>query len=314
MNTKARIIATLILTIGWAVALPRVPWLAAHALVSTLVLVILCGLWALVQRAWADVAIAGVIAVGFAGGSLGLPSTNELLVVLVTAAILAFGFLSLTLLIGPWSWFFRRRFLRLLKHRRHVGVTSLLLAFLHVNIVLAAYYNNQVPLALLVSANVFGSTALYLMELLGLTSWDWAQRKISLRWWNVIHTAALLPYLGIMAIGWRASDLTLAGKTTLVAIAVYWIILAPWRIQLTARRTANGWKQLHRLIYAAYAAVVIHIWTGVASQRPPAVQAIFWAPVALVVASHAVGLTLKIKARRVRPQPAASPTPHPWRE
>ncbi len=302
-----RIVTTLLLAIGYAIALPRVPWLAARALGSTLVLVILFGLWALIERAWADVGIATVIAVGFAFGSSLLPSTDGLLVVLVTAAMLAFGFLSFTLLIGPWSWFFRRRFLRLIKHRRHLGVASLLLAILHVNIVLAAYYNNQLPIALLVSANVFGVIALYMMELLGLTSWDWAQQKISQRWWNVIHTAAVLPYLGIMALGWRAADLTPLGKVALAAIAVYWIILSPWRIWLTSRRAANGWRQLHRLIYAAYVAVVIHVWTGVVAQRPLAIQLVFWTPVILVAGSHAVGWWMKLQRRRLAS--AASPPP-----
>ena len=308
-----RVIVTLLITVGYAVALPRVPWLSDRAVFATVALVVALGGWAFLQHAWADAWIGGSIALTLIGAKALFGGSDDLYMVLVTAAILAFGFLSFALLIGPWSWFFHRRFLRLVKHRRHVGVASLLLAFLHVNIVLVVYYNSQLPIALLISANVFGTTTLYLMELLGLTSWDWAQRKIPLRWWNVIHTVALVPYLGIVALGWHAPDLTGLGKTLLVAIALYWLILSPWRVQLTSRRTPNGWKQLHRLVYAAYAAVVIHVWTGVVSNRPPAIQLLFWTPVLVVLGSHGVGwwqkLRLQARRRHVAPQPPAVSPP-----
>lgn len=309
-----RVIITLFVAIAYALALPRVPWLAERAAVATIVLVVILGGWALLQNAWVDAWIGVSIALSLAVAKVWFAETNQLLLVLVTTAILAYGYLSFALLIGPWSRFFRPRFVRLMKHRRHVGVTGLLLAHTHVSIVLAGYYNNQIPLALQIAPNVFGITTLYIMDLMGLTSWNFATGKITLRWWNIIHTTGLLGYLGLLAYVWNRAGLAGWERAALVSIALYWLWQSPWRVQRISHRTPNGWRQLHLLVYAAYASVVIHVWTGVASQRPLMVQSIFWSPVVFVVGSHVIGHAIKIRQARIRravAAPASIPPPPP---
>ncbi|MDO8560453.1 MAG: ferric reductase-like transmembrane domain-containing protein [bacterium] len=300
----------LVLALGNAVLLPRVPLLANHALTVTLGIAITIAVLAAGRRAWVDAGMGTAVAAILGFARVRWPDTDGLLLVLITTAILAFVFLNLTLLIGPWSRFFRPRFVRLMKHRRHVGVVSLLLALTHVNIVLSSYYNNQVPLALMIGSNVFGAASIYIIELLGLTSWDWAQGKITLRWWGVIHILTLLPYLGLLGLGWRGGGLTPLEKIILVGIAVWWLWLAPWRVQHFAHRTPNGWRQLHLLVYAAYLSVVVHIWRGVVGNRPLSTQVVFWLPVVFVVGSHAIGLFLKYRQQAVR-RAAASAVPPP---
>lgn len=298
----------LVLALGNAVLLPRIPALADRALPITLGCAVIIAVLATARRAWVDAGLGAVIALILGLARLRWPATDGLLLVLITTAILAFVFLNATLLIGPWSRFFRPRFVRLMKHRRHVGVVSLLLALTHVNIVLSSYYNNQVPLALMIGSNVFGAASIYIMELLGLTSWDWAQGKVTLRWWGIIHILTLLPYLGLLGLGWRGGGLTPLEKIILVGIAVWWLWLAPWRVQRFAHRTPNGWRQLHLLVYAAYLSVVVHIWRGVVGNRPLFTQVVFWLPVAFVVGSHAVGLYLKFRQQAAR-RTAATPPP-----
>lgn len=309
-----RVIVTVALSLGTAVALPLVGWLRANAWLSVMAVAAFILLWAAFRRAWADVVLAGVAGAALAGAKLLWPQTSELLLILVTTAILSFTYLNATLLIGPWSWFFQRRFLRLLKHRRHVGVASLLLAEVHVNIVLAGYYSYQVPFALLIPANVFGATALSIIALLGLTSWDFAQRKITLRWWNIIHLAGLAWYGGLLATAFSqpGASFALWERLTLLGVVVYWLLLTPAIASRLRHRTVNGWKQLHLLAYAAYVAVVIHIWTGVVSQRQLSIQLIFWTPVVFVVGSHLTGRWMRWRKRLARRQAAAaSPTPSP---
>lgn len=309
-----RIIITLLVAIGYAGALPRVPWLANHAITATVVLVAVLGGWAMLQHAWADAWIGVSIALSLAVGKVWFGGTDELLLTLVTTAILAYGYLSFTLLIGPWSRFFRPRFVRLMKHRRHVGVTGLLLAHTHVSIVLAGYYANQLPLALQIAPNVFGVTTLYIMDLMGLTSWDFATGKITLKWWNAIHTAGLAGYLGLLTYVWNRAGLAGWEKTVLVVFALYWLWQSPWRVQRFAHRTPNGWRQLHLLVYAAYASVIVHVWTGVVGNRPLMVQTLFWSPVIFVVGSHVVGHGIKMRQARIRgavATPAGVPPPPP---
>lgn len=309
-----RVIITLFVTIAYALALPRVPWLADRAVVATIVLIVILGGWALLQNVWVDAWIGVSIALSLAVAKVWFAETHQLLIVLVTTAILAYGYLSFALLIGPWSKFFRPRFVRLMKHRRHVGVTSLLLAQTHVSIVLSSYYGDSIPSALTIAPNIFGATALYIMDLMGATSWDFATKKITLPWWNVIHTAGLLGYLGLLAFVWNRAGLVGWEKTLLVIFALYWLWQTPWRVQWLAHRTPNGWRQLHVLVYAAYAAVIFHVWSGVVSQRPLLIQTIFLLPAIFVVVSHAVGLVLKrrqMKARRMQQPPVAPPSPAP---
>ncbi len=308
-----RVIVTLLVTLIYTVVLPRVPWLADRAVSATVVLVVMLGAWAIQQRAYTDAWIGVSIALALAVAKVWFGDTDELLLVLVTCAILAYGYLSFALLIGPWSRFFRPRFVRLMKHRRHVGVTGLLLAQTHVSIVFVGYYGDQIPSALSIAPNVFGATTLYIMDLMGFTSWDFATKKITLPWWNVIHTTGLFGYLGLLAYVWNRAGLAGWEKGVLVAFALYWLWQSPWRVQWLAHRTPNGWRQLHLLVYAAYAAIIIHVWSGVVSQRPLIIQTVFLLPAVLVVGSHSVGLAMKhrqMKARRMQ-QPPAVPPPIP---
>lgn len=244
-------------------------------------------------RAWADVALALLLAAAFLGARWLFPDIDDVVLTIRTAAISAFILLHAVLLIGPWSWW-NRAVMRVLRHRRHMGVAVFLLAELHATLVLRTYYNGSVEDAFAAVFTFFGFTAAYIFFFLAVTSHDWLQKHVRERTWQLVHLAMVLGYAGIAwwALG-RQRGVPLWALALPAATVVYGLLLV--RSPLTTRliRRVWGWKQLHAMIYAAYVMVVAHVWSGVVAYQGPALQAAFWALVAFAVGSHAVGLALR---------------------
>lgn len=305
-----RIKVTLVIAILAIYVPPFVPMLAERfATVLTVVLVALAVLAFVWKRSWIDAGIPVVLAVGFFVSMQLFTAPDDLTLVLRTASVLAFTFFTATLLLGPWAHF-TPHIQKLYKYRRHLGVTTFLLAQLHASIIMKVYFHYSLAQAFASSFVFFGVTGLFILFWLAITSWDWLQKHIVNRWWSVLHTVLGVCYAGLVAyLHYVTLDITLTRKLILYAFIVFCFLVAPWGIARRMVRWLNGWKQLHVLIYIAYASVVIHVWTGVAQLQRPWVQALFWTMVIAVVTSHAIGWILQFRAYlRRRAQPALPTT------
>jgi nitrite reductase/ring-hydroxylating ferredoxin subunit/DMSO/TMAO reductase YedYZ heme-binding membrane subunit len=140
----------------------------------------------------------------------------------------AFAMLTLILCIGPLARL-DRRFLPLLYNRRHFGVLTCAVAFVHASYVVGWYFSFSPtdPYVALLSANTsFGQVAGFPFELFGV---------------------AALAILLVLAV--TSHDFWLAFLTPPV------------------------WKGVHMLVYAAYAAVVLHVALGAMQSETNAVLA-----------------------------------------
>lgn len=290
-----RITISLVLAVGFIVLAPLVPIVAEHAIVAAVVVIVLIGCLAAWKKAWVDVGIAVLLVVALIASRLRFTIVDDATLLLRVCSNSAFVFFSGTLLIGPWAHF-TKIFRRWYKYRRHLGVTTFLLALTHASFVLNIYFDYSLRNAYAAGFVFFGSTALYILFLLAVTSWDIVQKKVSRVHWNIIHTVAFLVYVGYV---WFFSRVTLdaTGKMYLLIgiFLLYWILVAPWGLPRKILRRVNGWKQLHVLVYAAYASVITHVWTGVAREQPAWIQMLFIVLVALVVGSHLIGWVIMLR-------------------
>jgi nitrite reductase/ring-hydroxylating ferredoxin subunit/DMSO/TMAO reductase YedYZ heme-binding membrane subunit len=159
----------------------------------------------------------------------------------------AFLMLTVILCIGPLARL-DRRFLPLLYNRRHFGVMTCVIAFVHASYVLGWYFSlgPTDPYVALLGANTsFGRVAGFPFELFGI---------------------AALAILLVLAV--TSHDFWLAFLTPPV------------------------WKAVHMLVYAAYAAVVLHVALGaLQSDTNPALTAVVTAGTVAVCGLHlAAGL------------------------
>ncbi|TAK05645.1 hypothetical protein EPO33_00655 [Patescibacteria group bacterium] len=244
-------------------------------------------------RAWFDVALAAVLAVSFIVAHFAFPDLDPVTLVLRTAAIDAFLLFHAVLLIGPWSWW-QKWVMRLVTHRRHLGVTVFLLAELHATTVVRSYYNGQLTEAFGAVFTFFGFTATYFLFFLAVTSNDRWQKHVKERTWQIAH---LMMVLGYAAIAWwvlsRQPGLPWWTLALPAGTVVYGLLVV--RNPLTARiiRRVWGWKQMHAMVYAAYAMAVAHVWAGVVQYQGRWLQTAFVLLAAFVAGSHLVGLVLR---------------------
>ncbi|MEK7073499.1 MAG: Rieske 2Fe-2S domain-containing protein [Patescibacteria group bacterium] len=245
------------------------------------------------RRAWFDVKLATVLAVSFIVARFAFPHLDPVVLVLRTAAIDAFLLLHAVLLIGPWSWW-QRWVMRLVTHRRHLGVTVFLLAELHATTVVRSYYNGQITEAFAAVFTFFGFTATYFLFFLAVTSNDRWQKHVKERTWQIVH---LVMVLGYAAIAWMVLSKQPGLPWWTLALpagtVIYGLLIA--RNPLTTRfiRRVWGWKQLHAMIYAVYVMVVVHVWVGVVQYQGRQLRSVFIALVTLVVGSHLLGVFLR---------------------
>lgn len=241
-------------------------------------LVALAILWSARDRAWMDVALATMVGVWFAAIATWAPSLDIVTTLFRSAGALAFVLLSAVLWIGPLVRFVPRT-APMYAHRRHLGVTALLLAWMHGSFILHAYFGYEWSLALQSPFVFFGMSTLFILLVLGATSWDAAQKRITRRQWTLIHGAVVVGYTLLLVRWWLVSGETAEFWHRVVAIALGLYILAmhPAMWRLFDRRAYSGWKHLHVLVYGAYITVVIHVATGALSAADAWIQGFFWA-------------------------------------
>jgi len=219
----------------------------------------------------------------------------QVVLALRSAAWTSLVLLNGALLIGPWSRFTDFG-LHFYKHRRHIGVTAFLFGLLHAHLVLRNYFNYDLSAIQQDPFLFFGLTALLVMAILAAISWDYVQKKVPALAWKITHTVLLFAYSGILFWFWRigGSALFTWQKILLITFLVYWILVAPWSVIRLVLRFVNGWKQVHVLVYIAYAAMMVHVSTGVLAARPLGFKILFWGLFATVTLSHVAGWIMKI--------------------
>ena len=222
--------------------------------------------------------------------------TVPALVLLRTFSILSFLFLSVVLLIGPWSHIMKS-VMPLYKHRRHLGVITFFLGWIHSGLAINIYFGGSLTTAFQSPFTFLGFITLFIMLLLALTSWDRVQNSISFFWWSVIHGVSFLVYLSWVVWFLLSVDgIPLWESIFIMLICLYWILVSPWALPKLLFSTVDGWKQLHILIYVAYASLIAHVWSGVGSVMYWSVAIIFWFFPIVVLASHSYGWYVSFKS------------------
>lgn len=266
-------------------------------------LIVLCVIFVR-ARSRSDLYLTLFIALSFVVARVFFRDTEQSTLVLRTSAVLSFLLLHAVLLIGPWSWF-SYRVLRLYYYRRHIGVAAFFLALVHVSIIFSEYFGYSPEAMYASSFTFYGSTALYIMFLLALTSWDYVQKNVTLRRWKLAHAAALVAYLGLAAYAVyaqsQAGGVPVSYYIVVGLFVLVWVSVAPYFVvQRVMKTPLFGWKQLHVLVWVAYMALLFHLYFGVLQAQGIILNLIFWMAVALVVGSHAVGFAMKfVEERRI---------------
>lgn len=287
--TIDRVKITLILALIFIYGAPFVPFLEENLVWSTVTLVGMLGLIAAARKQWFDAGLAFVIAVALLIGRQKFSVIPDATYVFRASAIGAFALLHVALLIGPLSRF-SSAVRGLYKERRHLAVTTFLLALFHESLILKLFYDYSIEAALALQYIFFGFVALGIMLVLALTSWDRVQTTVHLRGWNIIHALSILGFVGF---AWYFVSVNATVMTwhyvTIAGFFIFWLLIAPWGIARKVYERVNGWKQMHLLIYVAYVSMIIHVWTGRAQFQPDWVQWLFWGFVGAVVLAHLAG-------------------------
>ena len=310
---KHRIKLTLVLGITLIGITPLVPSLTALLPWSIVGACVLFALLAGMVRERFDMGLALMIAAAFTIARFMFPNPDGATLTLRVAALSSYFLLHVVLLIGPWSRFVPK-IREWYKHRRHLGVTTFLLGLLHSSIVLGLYFNFDILQAWQAVFVFFGSTALFVMSVLAITSWDWWQKHVPWKLWKIAHAAVLAVYLielWILRGIWSATgDIPSWTTPAFVAFIVFWILIAPWGFAPRMFKVLNGWKQLHVLIYIAYVSVVIHLYFGAAEAQGLWAQATVLGLLALVMGSHLAGWIRNWQEKKRAT--VAEPAEEPW--
>ena len=291
---RIAIVLALVLSLGAALALALTPTLHPRASLVAASVAFLIGLLALWARMMDIVALGIGVAASFAFlALLGTESgaITEPRVYIQSSAKLAFALLCLSLVLGPWArlWAWARP---LLGSRRHVGVAVVLLAFAHALMVIATSFGFDISYVFEVSTVFLGSIKLQILALLGITSWNAIQGKPRSRAWSIVHTLGLILFVAEAIYVAQVAILPLTGWfiALFVGMGLLWLALAPWGLIKRIASIVNGWKQLHRLIYVAFPALVVHAWLlTISLEESVGDKIIFWLLVLVVVASHLAG-------------------------
>ena len=158
-----------------------------------------------------DAALAAIVAAWFFGGRA-LFSRSDLDVFLVQAtALLTFLFLSTAIGLGPLARLWRPA-TRLVYNRRHLGVTTWMLAVFHAGVVMH-YGNSWKPANVLevlpgqtvlhIPFTLFGVGALTVLTAMALTSWDHFLHAWTPPCWKRLHMA-VYPAYGLVVIHFTA--------------------------------------------------------------------------------------------------------------
>lgn len=272
---------------------------------AAIVFVLFVLLVSAIARKWFDAGFAALLGVVFAAVRFAFPGIDQPTLALRTFSTSAYVLLHFVLLIGPWSRFSTWVQQRFLRHRRHLGVATYMLAAGHFALVFATYYGRSFEAVFAAGFTYFGFVAYLILLPMALTSWNWFM-QLKVRWvWHAIHLGLLGLYLGIsswyVALAGRHSLAITPWQWMLMGLFVLlWIAVAPWGFARQLPRLW-GWKHLHMLVYVAYAATVQHAWSGIFQYQPLWQQLLFWALFTLVIGSHLTGWVVRWRKRRGEP-------------
>ena len=316
MLISRRIPISLGLLVVYILAAPFVPGLIPFLPWATAGIVALVGVYAVWASELFDLWLAMLIAVVFVIAHLAFPHIDPLTITLRTAALTALVLLHVVLLIGPWSRFVPK-IRTWYKHRRHLGVVTFLLALLHAGLLFNLLFGRSITAMWSMVFLFFGSVALLVMLVLAVTSWDWFQKHVSLRMWSAVHGGVFLIFLAETAYVLRLWQQTqverpLWATLSLIGFVVFWIVIAPWGFAPSIVKALNGWKQLHVLVYVAYASVVLHFYYGASVIFGPWMKPAILVLCAVVVASHAAGWIRVAQEKKRYAVPESSQ--EPWHE
>lgn len=263
---------------------------------------------AILSKNWVDLLMVLFVGANMVMHLIMYPNLDDTRHIAQVTALCALMLLQVTLLIGPLTRI-NKRFSGLFRHRRHVGVASFLLAFIHANFIIAKYYEYNLENVYGINANFFGSTALIILSAMAFTSTNYFQTKLPIKIYNLLHTGLLAFYvlytLALVGIGY----LTLDNWQYMVIIAfmIFWLTIAPWALPKKLFLRVNAWKQLHYLVYIAYIAVIIHAWTGFFVLAALPMQITLWVSVLIVFSVHLYGWIVRFRRQKAVPQSNPSP-------
>lgn len=289
-------IPSLIVLSLYALFLPYVAILYEHIEGVTMGMLALLLILAAIRRAWFDASLASFVLILYVIFRQIWPALSDILYTYLFYGAGAYIGLNLTLLIGPWSRFYRH-LQWLLSRRRHLAVTTFFLAFAHGNLIFQNLYDAQISGFSQTTFVIFGLSGFYILLLLAITSWNFFQGRLPLQWWNWIHPATLVVFVGLLIAQYQSSEFSVQPwqAWVLTVFVVFWIVVAPGVFSRFLRRAVRGWKQLHFLIYIAYASIAIHVWEAGLLDGALALQVVFWVLVVLVCGSHLYGWMLVFK-------------------
>src|SRR3989344_9496627 len=159
---------TLILSLLFIIIAPFIQITNKYYVISLLILLAVLHVLAYLRKNRLDRLITGALFIIFSASYLIFNNAEQKVLALRTASITAFLLLNLVLLIGPWTRF-KPSLIKYYKDKRHLGVTVLLLALVHFSLVFRDYFNYSIYQEFQASFTFFGSTALFILILLGLT-------------------------------------------------------------------------------------------------------------------------------------------------
>ncbi len=248
----------------------------------------------LYNKEWKDVLTTSVLCLAFAIPYFIYQDSIPSVVALRTAAFTAFFFLHVVLLIGPWSRF-SKHVRAWYGHRRHLGVTTFFLGLLHISLILPDYFQYSLTNTFSLIFTFYGALALFIMLWLGLTSWDYIQKKFTTTFWNVLHTVTMLLYVGMLIYLSKTQTIERIHWIFFGIFLAFWIVVAPYSIIKKIMNTkVFGWKQFHVLIYIAYASIMLHLYFGSLQVANIYLKTLYWGLLVLLVGSHLAGWIYRI--------------------
>lgn len=289
-SPRLRIFSALFLLIAAIILIPLVDSLLPNAVTIFVTILSLAAVWAVLQRAWFDVLLCVVPAIVISFSEQLLPDKNLPTRLLSLFGLMAYAGLNLLLLIGPWTRFFPK-LVWLYKHRRHLGVSIFLLGLGHASIIFSFYFSYSLQTLLSYTLPFLGLTALFIMGALAATSFDKIQKHVNIFQWEGLHTLLLVLYSALLAAYFTnaGESIELSHRLFFVGVLIYWLLISPFALPSRLLRFVNGWKQLHVLVYAAYASLFIHVWTARVAEEVLYKKIGFFALTMFVVGSHIVG-------------------------
>lgn len=185
--------------------------------------------------------------------------SDEILLIRGTGT-LAIILLHIILMIGPLTRL-DARFAPLLYNRRHLGVITFLIAFLHAFLVLGFYHGFGVvnPFVSLLTSNTnYGSLTAFPFETLGIlalvilflmaaTSHDFWNKNLGPGWWKTLHMGVYVAYgllvahvaLGALQSERAGANVVLTGCGAIVVIVLH--LVAGWRERDRSGDTSGDW-------------------------------------------------------------------------